>query len=446
MAEGLYFIVAALSGVWPWKSLASLTLLAPVLTESLCAALKWSAVNIPICYASCVSLRAHGRLCRGLGAYDGWSCLPKRQQIFLFWRLINFYPSLSFLSPSGRLLSLWRATGRAGQVGHGRPNTATGSMLECMVPGPMVAAMQSSSSPSSQVLRAKVLAQQEKHEEAITAFEAAIAMLTISGDVSGDSQAPSTPPPSQPSESKDMVKAMVGKGISLGKLGRSAAAEQAFDAALDLDRDNVEALTYLGLLRCQGKRIEEGLSLYRRARELDPSFELASEGLARALTDEGTRLMVLGQADEAMSKYTEASQVCPSYAPAYYNEGIVLAERGLVHEALNSYARALELCPRYAEAHNNRGVLLKGLDRLPEAIEAYRACLDVNPNFELGAHNLALALSDLGTAVKAQGRVQEAIHLYQQALHYNATSADVMYNLAVAYVEDNEPLKASIWY
>jgi len=40
-----------------------------------------------------------------------------------------------------------------------------------------------------------------------------------------------------------MVTAMVGKGISLGKLGRSGAAAQAFDNALDFDRDNVEAVS-----------------------------------------------------------------------------------------------------------------------------------------------------------------------------------------------------------
>lgn len=278
-----------------------------------------------------------------------------------------------------------------------------------------------------------MLAEHDKHEEAISCFEAAIAMMTISPGAGESSfmraSTPSTPPPSSPAENEDMVKALVGKGISLGKLGRSFAAAQAFDAALDLDGDNVEALTYLGLIRVKEKRTEEGLVLYRRALDLDPSYVLASEGMATALTDEGTRLKLLGQTDAAMSKYREASSVCTDYAPAHYNQGIVLAERGCVQEALDSYARALELYPAYAEAYNNRGVLLKGLDRLPEAIEAYRACLDINPNFELGAHNLSLALSDLGTAVKAQGRIHEAINLYQQALYYNSNSPDAMYNL-----------------
>ena len=242
------------------------------------------------------------------------------------------------------------------------------------------------------------------------------------------------------------MKAMVGKGISLGKLGRSVAAAQAFDAALELNGDNVEALAYLALLHVRDKKLDEGLSLYRRALEIDPGYKLAGEGLATALTDEGTRFKLLGQSDQAMSKYREAARVCAEYAPAHYNEGILLAERGLVQQALDSYARAIELWPHYAEAHNNRGVLLKGMDRLPEAIEAYRACLEVNPNFELAAHNLALALSDLGTAVKAQGGVQEAIQLYQQALFYNASSSDAMYNLGVAYVENNEPMKALICY
>ncbi len=119
------------------------------------------------------------------------------------------------------------------------------------------------------------------------------------------------------------------------------------------------------------------MNLYRRALAVDASCEIAAEGLATALTDEGTRLKLAGQADLAYAKYEEASLVMPSYAASHYNIGITLAERGQIQQALAAYEKALQCCPRYAEAHNNIGVLLKSMNKLPEAIEAYRMCLQV---------------------------------------------------------------------
>ncbi|EKX44470.1 hypothetical protein GUITHDRAFT_109591 [Guillardia theta CCMP2712] len=320
--------------------------------------------------------------------------------------------------------------------------------------------------PQDYINRGRALADQDKHEEAILCYEAAISRMTSLADspvVSESSQALSTPPPTPQDEvNVDMVSATLGKAISLGKLGRNPAATEAMEAALELDPRNTTTLSYLGLLRVivlcgegqeswkslqiREKKFNEGIECYREALSIDPNCTIAAEGLATALTDEGTRLKLLGQGDASYLKYKEASQICPCYAPSHYNLGIVLAERGLVDEAIQEYKRALECCPRYAEAHNNIGVLLKGRNQIQEAIESFKACLELNPNFQLALQNISLALSDLGTVVKSQGMIDDAINFYKQALLYNPKSADAMYNLGVAYIEKNEPEKAIICY
>eukprot|EP00960_Hanusia_phi_P069930 767193-Hanusia_phi.AAC.2 len=50
---------------------------------------------------------------------------------------------------------------------------------------------------------------------------------------------------------------------------------------------------------------------YREALLIDPGCTIAAEGLAAALTDEGTRIKLLGQGEAAYLKYKEASQICP---------------------------------------------------------------------------------------------------------------------------------------
>ena len=42
-----------------------------------------------------------------------------------------------------------------------------------------------------------------------------------------------------------------------------------------------------------------------------------------ALTDQGTRLKLMGDLEGAMRKYIEASEINPDYAPAFYNIGVM---------------------------------------------------------------------------------------------------------------------------
>eukprot|EP00291_Cryptomonas_curvata_P029734 CAMPEP_0172213218 /NCGR_PEP_ID=MMETSP1050-20130122/37465_1 /TAXON_ID=233186 /ORGANISM="Cryptomonas curvata, Strain CCAP979/52" /LENGTH=787 /DNA_ID=CAMNT_0012894015 /DNA_START=137 /DNA_END=2497 /DNA_ORIENTATION=- len=304
------------------------------------------------------------------------------------------------------------------------------------------------SDPAEALCRGRALAAQEKHEDALQCFDAAALMLETQCRCSRESS-PSTPPPPNATTRNihhELAEALVGKGVALGRLGRTSAATAALESALEQNSDNTTALSYLGLLRVRDGRLEDGVALYRRALEVEPGCPLAAEGLASAWVDEGTRLKNAGQTALATAKYRAAAAVCPGYASAHYNLGIVLAEAGDVGEAICAYTAALRHCPAYPEAHNNLGVIYKNLGRLPEAVEAYRRCLQINPNIQLASQNLALALSDLGTEVKGQGRLAEAIGLYQQALFHNPRSADAMYNLGVAYAEGCEPEKACVCY
>ncbi|KAJ1475238.1 hypothetical protein T484DRAFT_1829194 [Baffinella frigidus] len=245
----------------------------------------------------------------------------------------------------------------------------------------------------------------------------------------------------------ERVRALFGKGVALGKLGRNTQAGQVLEAVLEADGAHADAMAYLAMLRVRDSRLDEGLGLLRQALILSPGHTLAAESLATALTDEGTRLKVAGFAGLAFEKYAEAAQVWPSCAPARYNLGIIFADRGELEEALDSYRAALAITPQYAEAHNNMGVVLKGAGRITEAVNAYRLCLKADPNFLLASQNLSVALSDLGTLVKHQsavrvateplgralgtlvkhqGGLDEALAYYQEALFYNSKNPDAI--------------------
>lgn len=72
------------------------------------------------------------------------------------------------------------------------------------------------------------------------------------------------------------------------------------------------------------------------------------------------------------------------------------------------YGKAVEVQPRHAEAHCNIGVIHKNAGRLDEAIAAYRKALAVAPNFQIVKANLAIALTDKATRMKADSEPEQS--------------------------------------
>ncbi|PSC74350.1 putative UDP-N-acetylglucosamine-peptide N-acetylglucosaminyltransferase SPINDLY [Micractinium conductrix] len=169
------------------------------------------------------------------------------------------------------------------------------------------------------------------------------------------------------------------------------------------------------------------------------------QALAVVMTDLGTHQKLAGQAGWR-DQYVQAVAVCPGYAPAHYNLGVAAAEAGGVEEAVAHYTTAVELAPRYAEAWCNLGVTHKQQARLEVAIACYERALEASPSLEVVQLNLAAALTQHGTAIKAAGRGPEGIACYERALALAPRHAEALYNLGVAYTEQGHVDRALFVY
>jgi superkiller protein 3 len=205
-------------------------------------------------------------------------------------------------------------------------------------------------------------------------------------------------------------------GNLLLKKGRVDEAITHYQKALQINPAYATAHNNLGNLLIQLGRLDEAIAQLQKALQIKPNYAEAHNNLGNALLQNG-------QVDEAIVHYQKALQIKPDFAEAHYNLGMVLLQKGKVDEAMVHLQKALQIKPDDAKAHYSFGNALLKMGEVDEAMVHLQKALQIKPDN-------ARAHYDLGNALSQKGRVDEAITHYQKALQIKPDSPGVMNNLA----------------
>ena len=170
--------------------------------------------------------------------------------------------------------------------------------------------------------------------------------------------------------------------------GNLFAAEGGYKLVLAFNKNQPDALHFLGVLNGQRGNFDEASRLLRKAVRLNPKN-------ATCAFNYGNVLLALGLQDDAFANFDKAIALNPGYAEAYLNRGSILLQHGQFVGALANFDNALRINPDYSEAHSNRGNALQKLGQLAEAIVSHENALRINPNNPEYYYNLANTLREL---------------------------------------------------
>ncbi|MET3624559.1 tetratricopeptide repeat protein [Burkholderia ambifaria] len=199
--------------------------------------------------------------------------------------------------------------------------------------------------------------------------------------------------------------------------GRLGEAKALYDAILNAQPGQPDAMHFLGLLACQLKQYDAGLALMERS--------LAARPDASYFNNLGNMLRECGRLDDAIAHYRRAVALRPDYPEAHNNLGNALRDARDPAEAMQSCSRAIELRPGYAEAYNNLGNVLQDLGELDAAAASYGKAIAFHPAY-------AEAHSNLGNVLRTQERHADAIVQYRRAIELNPALRVAHRGLAIA--------------
>jgi tetratricopeptide (TPR) repeat protein len=208
-------------------------------------------------------------------------------------------------------------------------------------------------------------------------------------------------------------------GFYLNARGKVEEAITNYRQALEINSQYVDGYNNMGYALASLKRYPEAIAHYRAALRFEPNHSEAHNNLGNALAD-------TGQIDEAIKEYRTVLASKPEHADAHNNLGIALAMKGQLDEAIGHFVLAIQYKRNYASAHSNLGNALAVQHKIPEAIREYDICLKLNTNDAQAHNNIANALAE-------QGDLLDAVKHYQQALTLNTNNPEAHFNLGVAF-------------
>ena len=269
------------------------------------------------------------------------------------------------------------------------------------------------------------------------------------------------------------------------KVGFMAKSLKNLDKAQLLEPRNPEPIIAKGDIYVAKGKISRGIDYYKQAIELDPTNGPAQQALvngwlaairvapsvANNFVGLATAYQLQGNIDQAEKNYRRALQLEPTNQLAvdgiktiendkvqmeldlFLNRAIAFQKEGRYDESIDSYIKAVRLAPRNADIHYNVGTSFQAKKDWFQAEKAYRRVLELDPNHKEATLALKALTDDRketqvseafdkAIALQQQGMLAEAISIYLKVAEDKPIDDTLFYNLGTAYQANNEFDKA----
>jgi tetratricopeptide (TPR) repeat protein len=149
----------------------------------------------------------------------------------------------------------------------------------------------------------------------------------------------STTPTEEPPSAEDHFR----KGNEFSQSGDFEKAVEEYTKALELEPENVDAMSNLGVTYYNLGQLDEAIEQYSNALELAPRDADIHSNLAAAYVQKHQQSGAQDQLESALEQYTESIELEPNLAEAHFGQGVVYVLLQRYDEAILAFTRFQEL-------------------------------------------------------------------------------------------------------
>ena len=175
-------------------------------------------------------------------------------------------------------------------------------------------------------------------------------------------------------------------GFSLARLNRHAEAADVLKQALQYDPDNAEIYNNLAFTQVHAERYPEAVESGQKAiallgqtgQSFKQGLQNRNEVLSHAYKNVGNAYNGLKKYNEAADALKQAAAIEPNNAAAHFNLGLALYNGGRYSEAIEAYKAVVKLRPNLAVAHYNLGLSYIAINDKESARKQYEILKPLN--------------------------------------------------------------------
>ena len=188
--------------------------------------------------------------------------------------------------------------------------------------------------------------------------------------------------------------------------------------AIASNTDQAQVRVTLGKIYAGTGRLQEAVTEFQRAVELDPLSSEAYLGLADAYS-------AIGRLNDAEATYRKWIGLRPRYYLPHSHLASFYVQQARYRDAETEFRRVIQLAPDNHKGYGNLGAVYHLLGRLDEAAAMMKKSLAIRPT--------GSGYTNLGTLYFFQGRYSDAVPLMEKAVELDPNSYLIWQNLADAY-------------
>ncbi len=208
------------------------------------------------------------------------------------------------------------------------------------------------------------------------------------------------------------------KGLAFNMLGKISDAQKQFNKALSLsDENRHEALYNIGVSYEQQFRYETAIAYFQAAYELDKDN-------ITLLYDLGFCYDHAHKYDLSIKYYEQFLDEDPFSDNAWFNIGTVYDKSNQTEKAIQAYDFAIAINEYYGSAYFNKGNLLSNLERYDEALQEYLEFLKLEEDH-------VMAHCYIGECYEKMQRFDESLYYFQKAVTYDPNCADAWFGKGI---------------
>jgi peroxin-5 len=223
--------------------------------------------------------------------------------------------------------------------------------------------------------------------------------------------------------------------------GNLSLAALAFEAAVQKDKDFVEAWVALGQAQAQNEKESPAIRALERALDIDPNSLEALMGLAVSYTNEGYDTLAYRTLERWVGvKYPQLGVPARGTEAGPDPEEMGFTDRHQLHEKVTNYfLRAAQLNPSGGavdvDVQVGLGVLFYGSEDYDKAVDCFTAALNSHTHGAMKREGEEhLLWNRLGATLANSARSEEAIEAYSRALELRPNFVRARYNLGVSCI------------